>query len=174
VLGRQAEDKLGFANDQLIYESSSGDTWHLSHDPATGQQAVRHRPNPQSGGQESYSGLKDFLAPGASGPEHQALRLLLETSTSLPSILIAYDVHSPRGETYENLTSAIQSLGAWWHHLETLWIVRTDRSPSDISDQLAQFVGSEDQLLVVDVSGDVARWVGLNDPGSRWLANIFK
>jgi hypothetical protein len=174
VLGRQIDDRFVSAKDQFIYESSNRDTWHLSHDPATGERAVRHRPNQQSGGQESYSDLAEFLAQGANGPEHQALRRLLEANTSLPSILVAYDVHAPRGEAYETLTTAIQSLGAWWHHLETVWIVRTARTPAEIRDQLGQHVGTEDQLLVVDVSGDAAGWIGLNDPGSRWLANIFK
>jgi hypothetical protein len=174
VLGRQFDERVVPAKDQLIYESSNGDTWHLTYDPATGGRAVLHRANFQSGGQETYTGIAEFLAQGTNGPEHQALRRLLETATSLPSILIAYDIHSPRGDSYENLITAIQSLGAWWHHLETVWIVRSARTPSEICDHLGQYVGVEDQLLIVDVSGDHAGWVGLNELGSRWLADIFK
>jgi hypothetical protein len=54
VLGRQIEENLAADDAEFIYESSNGDSWCLTRDPATGAQAVMHRPNPQSGGQVSY------------------------------------------------------------------------------------------------------------------------
>jgi hypothetical protein len=78
VLGKQTDEKSEPFKDQLIYQSSNGDSWHLTtNDSATGAQAVLHRPNPQSGGRPSYTAISEFLAQGASGPEHQALRLML-------------------------------------------------------------------------------------------------
>jgi hypothetical protein len=41
---------------------------------------------------------------------------------------------------------------------------------AEIRDRLASHVGMEDQLLVIDISGDNARWVGINDAGNKWLA----
>ena len=63
---------------QLIYESSNGDSWFLTRDPASGAPAVMHRPNLRSGGQVSYIEVDTFLREGANGPEHQALRRLME------------------------------------------------------------------------------------------------
>ena len=127
VLGEQVEE---FAPDNplLIYESTNGDSWFLTRDPATGAAAVMHSPNQQSGGQVSYSEIGKFLSDGASAPEHQALRQLIETSARMGTILIAYDIHPIRGELYDNLVEKIQSLGDWWHHLESTWIVRCAHS----------------------------------------------
>src|ERR1019366_3415218 len=73
-------------------------------------------------------------------------------------------------EAYDELIKAIQSLGTWWHHLETIWIVQCAHTPGEIRDRLKSRIGVEDQLLVVDISGDAAGWVGVNDIGSKWLA----
>jgi hypothetical protein len=177
VLGKQSGeiaasvDSTLIYESKLIYESSSGDSWSLTRDPITGARAVLHRPNSRSGGQVSYVEIDKFLSEGANGPEHQALRLILEKSVRLPSTLIAYDIHPPQGETYEKLVKAIQSLGAFWHHLETIWIVQCALTPDQIRDRLKSHIGIEDQLLIVDISGDAIGWLGVNGVGSRWLAD---
>jgi hypothetical protein len=169
ALGRQIEEQPAPTESELIYESSNGDSWYLTRDPQTGGQAVMHRPNPQSGGQVSYIEIERFLPEGANGPEHQALRRLMEKSPRMATILIAYDIHPPEGEAYDNLTEKIRSLGAWWHHLETTWIVKSVHTPGEIRDQLRADIGSDDQLLVIDISGDTVEWIGVNDAGSKWL-----
>jgi hypothetical protein len=168
VLGKQIEE---FASDNLslIYESSNGDSWSLTRDPVTGVAAVMHSPGPRSGGQISYIEIERFLSEGASGPEHQALRQLIQTSASTATILIAYDIHPTKGEGYDNLIEKIQSLGDWWHHLESTWIVRCAHSPRDVRDQLKSYLGTDDQLLVLEISGDTAEWAGVNGTGSQWL-----
>ena len=95
----------------------------------------------------------------------------MEMSPPVSSILIAYDVHPARGEAYHELVEAIQSLGTWWHHLETVWIVQCTDTPGEIRDKLKSHIGNEDQLLVIDISGDTAGWVGVNDAGSKWLTS---
>jgi sugar/nucleoside kinase (ribokinase family) len=150
----------------LIHESGNGDKWYLGEHPATGLRAVRHVANSQSGGHVSHLGIESFLL--GSGPEHQALRHLIETKREA-TILIAYDIHPPWGTAYDQLVEAIQSLGAWWHHLETVWIIRTNKAPAAIRDRLKGHLGADDQLLVLDISGDRAEWVGVNDTGSKWL-----
>ena len=51
----------------------------------------------------------------------------------------------------------------------TIWIVKCDQTPAAIRDQLMQHVGSNDQLLVIDISGDTTEWFGVNETGSAWL-----
>jgi hypothetical protein len=43
--------------------------------------------------------------------------------------------------------------------------------PRNDLDQLKPFISSDDQLLVVDITGDTAEWSGLNETGSTWLKN---
>lgn len=170
VLGRQIEQDVAAVEAEFIYASSNGDSWWLAQDPVTGARSVMHRPNPPSGGQVSYVEIDTFLAEGADGPEHQALRRVMKIGAATATILIACDIHPPRGEAYEYLVTAIQSLGTWWHHLETIWIVRCAYTPGEIRDRLRSHVGIDDQLLVIDISGDTAGWVGVNDSGSKWLS----
>jgi hypothetical protein len=87
----------------------------------------------------------------------------------MATILIAYDIHPSEGDGYERVTDAIRSLGEWWHHLESTWLVKTDHTPDQIRDLLKEYVSSDDQLLVIDISQDPAAWFGVNDAGSRWL-----
>jgi hypothetical protein len=177
ALGKQADvtaasaDSKHVCESEPIYESSNGDSWSLTRDPITGARAVLHRPNSQSGGQVSYIEVDKFLSEGTDGPEHRALRLMIEKSARLPSILIAYDIHPSKGETYEKLVKAIQSLGAFWHHLETIWIVQCALTPDQIRDRLKSYIGIEDQLLIVNISGDAIGWLGVNSVGSKWLAD---
>src|SRR5665213_3313923 len=161
VLGRQLGENPAVVDTELIYQSSNGDSWSLTRDPVTGARAVMHRPNPRSGGQVSYLEIEKFLVEGANGPEHQALRRLMETGARAATILIAYDIHPPRGEAYDGLVKAIQALGAWWHHLETIWIVQCAHTPGEIRDRLRSHIGIDDQLLVIDISRDAAGWVGI-------------
>jgi hypothetical protein len=168
LLGRQIQEG-NTDTSSLIYQSSNGDSLSLTKGPATGAAAVIHRPNPQSGGQASYVEIEQFLSEGANGPEHQALRQLIETSARMVTMLIAYDIHPTNGEAYDNLIEKIQSLGDWWHHLESTWIVRCTHSPSEIRDQLRSYIGIDDQLLVIEISGDTTEWAGFNCAGSQWL-----
>jgi hypothetical protein len=168
VLGKQSEE-VSSDNPSLIYESRNGDSWFLTKDPALGVPAVMHSPNPQSGGQISYIEVEKFLSEGANGPEHQALRHMMAASARLTTVLIVYDIHPTKGEVYDNLIERIQSLGDWWHHLESTWIVRCIHSPSEVRDQLKSYVGIDDQLLAIEISGARTEWAGVNDTGSQWL-----
>ena len=168
VLGKQIEASAQEGS-SLIYQSSNGDSWVLTRDPATGAAAVMHTPNPQSGGKVSYIEVEKFLSEGANGPEHQALRNLIEASARMATILIAYDIHRTEGDPYDKLIERIKALGDWWHHLESTWIVRCALSPREIRDQLKSYIGIEDQLLVIEISGDPVEWAGVNDSGSKWL-----
>jgi hypothetical protein len=168
-LGGQIKGDLAAVEADFIYESSNGDSWYLTRDLVAGARSVMHRPNPPSGGQISYIEIEKFLSDGRNGPEHQALRHLLKMDSGAATILIACDIHPSKGEAYEYLVKTIQSLGSWWHHLETIWIVRSAYTPGEICDRLKSHVGIEDQLLVIDISGDTAGWAGVNDTGSKWL-----
>jgi hypothetical protein len=78
LLGKQIEEELATDSASLIYKSSNGDSWFLTRDPITGAAAVMHTPNPQSGGKVSFIEVEKFLLEAANGPEHQALRNLIE------------------------------------------------------------------------------------------------
>ena len=65
--------------ERVLYESSNGDVWALTRDPASKTPVVKHQPNVNSGGQISYTDIGKFLRNGASRPERQALLKLIGT-----------------------------------------------------------------------------------------------
>jgi hypothetical protein len=175
VLGKQLDhSSVDGAGDVLIHTSGNGDSWSLARDPISGLRAVRHQPNRQSGGQVSYIELDKFLREDAGAPEHQALRQLMENKARVATILIAYDIHRLNGETYDQLIASIKTLGTWWHHLETIWIVKCSRTPLQILSLLRPRISNDDQLLVIDISDDTAEWLGINEPGNKWLRHNIR
>jgi hypothetical protein len=87
----------------------------------------------------------------------------------MKSYVIGYDLNSP-GQDYDALFEAIKSYGAWWHHLDSTWIVKTNSSAVEIRDHLRQFIDENDELLVAKLSGEAA-WTGFSSKGSAWLKN---
>lgn len=169
-LSNPQDAHTSFPDELLVYESSNGDTWFLCEDPATGLPAVKHVANPQSGGRVCLYEVESFLS-GQDGPEHQALRHLLQQN-HLSTILIAFDIHHGQDSAYRDLAEVIQSLGAWWHHLETVWIVRSHKTLREIRDKLSSHIHTDDQLVVVDITRGGIEWAGLNEAGNNWLKSI--
>ncbi len=88
------------------------------------------------------------------------------------TILVVYDLNSP-GQDYTKLIGYLQSLGAWWHHLDSIWLVKTRLSPVDVRDGAQAFLDVNDELLVIDVTGDARAWSGFDPRGSTWLKETF-
>ncbi len=85
----------------------------------------------------------------------------------MPTYIISYDLNRP-GQDYEGLYEAIKSLGSWWHHLDSTWVVVTAKTATQVRDALIPEIDSNDKVLVVRSGGEGA-WKGFNDKGSQWL-----
>jgi hypothetical protein len=86
--------------------------------------------------------------------------------------LIAYDLNRP-GQNYDALISAIKSLGAWWHHLDSTWLVKSSLSTSQIRDLLRPHLDSGDELLIINVTGDARSWIGFNARAGNWMRDTW-
>jgi hypothetical protein len=80
---------------------------------------------------------------------------------------ISYDLRRP-GQDYAGLFAAIKSLGAWWHHLESVWLVKTPLTSDKIRDTLRPHLDANDSLLVAALSGNWGT-LGLSSDGNDWL-----
>jgi hypothetical protein len=67
--------------------------------------------------------------------------------------------------TYSPLFNRI---GAWWHHLDSTRIVKSDSTAAQIRDWLKPHIDASDELVVLRLTGEGA-WVGINEQGSKWL-----
>lgn len=85
----------------------------------------------------------------------------------MATYIISYDLRRP-GQDYSSLHDAIKGLGAWWHHLESTWLVVTNRTAAQVRDALAPEMDGNDKILVVRSGGEGA-WKGFTDKGSQWL-----
>jgi hypothetical protein len=84
------------------------------------------------------------------------------------AVLISYDLNAP-GQNYDDLIEKIKSLGAWWHYLDSTWIVKTTQSAAAVRNTLTPLLDKNDELLVVDISTTSAAWWGFSERASKWL-----
>lgn len=79
---------------------------------------------------------------------------------------ISYDLRNKRN--YNALYERIKKLGSWCHALESSWVVATQKSASQIRDDLKLATDRDDGLLVTRLQGEAA-WYGLSDKVRQWL-----
>lgn len=91
----------------------------------------------------------------------------------MATVLIGYDLNNQKN--YPDLIEEIKQLGsAWWHHLDSTWLVVTTKTPMQVRDTLKVHLDPDDELLVIDVTGAGRAWRGFNDKGSKWLSETFE
>ncbi len=86
------------------------------------------------------------------------------------TFLIGYDLDKP-GQDYSGLIARLKFFSLWWHHLDSTWIVKSNLDAAEIRDDLQKYIDTNDELFVVDITGDSAAWAGFNSQGSNWLLN---
>ena len=85
--------------------------------------------------------------------------------------LISYDLNKP-GQNYADLYEAIKSTGAWWHHLDSTWLVDTQLTAVQVSEKLRPCIDNNDNLLVIGVTKEYAGW--LSKTAWDWLRERVK
>lgn len=83
--------------------------------------------------------------------------------------LIGYDLNKS-GQDYTTLIGEIKKLGTWWHCLDSTFIIKSRSTAVIIRDHLQKFIDSNDDLLVVALTGEGA-WIGFDNDCSEWLKN---
>jgi hypothetical protein len=86
----------------------------------------------------------------------------------MATLLVGYDLNKP-GQEYEELWEKLKGFGAWWHHLDSTWLIKTNLSPVQVRDDLKKVIDSGDELLVIDVTARA--WAGTGFPSRAydWL-----
>ena len=85
------------------------------------------------------------------------------------TLCVSYDLSKP-SRNYEGLIEAIKSYGTWWHHLESTWLIVTSQSPTEVRDELSQFLDSDDKLIVFSPSKPWAG-IGFSNEAYEWIKN---
>ena len=90
----------------------------------------------------------------------------------MATLLVGFDLDKP-GQDYTAIGKRLRSCEAWWHHLDSTWLVRTELTVVQLREELRQLIDKNDKVLVIDVSGRFAAWSGFNERGSNWLKNLL-
>lgn len=85
------------------------------------------------------------------------------------TILVSYDLRSP-GKDYSRLWEHLRSYSTRCKPLESLWLVKTSKTATEVRDAAKQHIDINDKLLVIDVTGDAAAWTTtLPSEVSDWI-----
>lgn len=63
---------------------------------------------------------------------------------------ITYDLKTP-GRNYSGLFEVIKREGAWWHYLESVWMVVSQKGVDELNDLLRAQIDQTDRLLVFNI-----------------------
>ena len=67
-------------------------------------------------------------------------------------LLVSYDLKIP-GRDYNKLYETLKSASAWWHYLESTWILYTNESVAIWGDRIRATIDTNDNFIVVDITG---------------------
>ncbi|WP_406242296.1 hypothetical protein ACF3M2_18010 [Tissierella carlieri] len=84
----------------------------------------------------------------------------------MTSYLISYDLKN-KDKNYESLYEKIKEISydnAWWHYLDSTWIIKSDLSLSEITSNLTSTIDKNDCLLVIEVKNTYNGWL----PKDAW------
>ena len=80
---------------------------------------------------------------------------------------VNYDLRIKKNPDYEGLYEEIKRCPAWWHHLESTWLIATDETPEQVYNRLAPHMHRDDSILVIEVTNNYSGW--LPPKASEWL-----
>lgn len=86
---------------------------------------------------------------------------------------ISYDLDNKSAKNYQDLISAIQSYGPWWHQTESVWFIKTEHNSTEILERLKEYILPKDKLLVIEVK---KHWTGIGFTQAEydWLRQNFE
>jgi len=84
------------------------------------------------------------------------------------NLFISYDLYTP-GQNYEKVIAAIQALGNWAKVHKSFWFVKSSLSASDAATRVWAVMDSNDSLIVIDATNNLAAWHNLDSKVSQFI-----
>lgn len=82
--------------------------------------------------------------------------------------IVTYDLVNRKD--YSPLLNKMKSYKSWAHPLESVWIIKTNETASEIKESISNFLSENDKLLVMKTTQG-ASWSGLSSSISKWIKN---
>lgn len=67
--------------------------------------------------------------------------------------MITYEIANPFRDLTD-LYSVLKSAGNWWHHIENVWIIQTDKTTGDWNEILIPYFEQQDNLFIAEITDD--------------------
>lgn len=85
----------------------------------------------------------------------------------MSNYIVTYDLMKS-GQNYTCLTTKLKAYGTWCHLQGSVWVISTSQTATQVRDNLASCLDSNDKLFVGQLSGGAA-WIGHTAEISNWL-----
>lgn len=83
--------------------------------------------------------------------------------------LVSYDLIGPNRD-YDKIIGKIKTYSSWARVLESVWVIKTDKTATQLRDDLFSAMDGNDKLFVAQLSGSAA-WYNLPEDVTSWLKN---
>lgn len=87
------------------------------------------------------------------------------------TLIVSYDINESEDYDYETLYEYFKSFGTWASITDSLWAIKTQKTVTEIRDEIKMIVPNESSLFITKSSG-VAAWSNVNC-SSKWLKEHF-
>ena len=77
--------------------------------------------------------------------------------------LVSYDLKRPK-QNYTRLYEELQKSQAWWHFLESTWLIETNEAVNTLYNRLARKIDANGFILVIEVKRNYQGWL----PKEAW------
>lgn len=78
-------------------------------------------------------------------------------------LIVTYDLRGAAG-SYKEFFETIKAQGQWAHYLRSTWLISTDKSPSEVFNELRLYLQDGDHLLIAPLSKPRQGWL----PKKAW------
>ncbi|TBW96673.1 hypothetical protein [Xanthomonas citri] len=87
----------------------------------------------------------------------------------MSGFIVSYDLHA-QGQNYPCITGKLKELGAW-HMQQSVWLVQSDLTATQLRDHLIGCLDSNDKLFVAKMTS--AAWKTMGQEADKWIKSII-
>lgn len=84
--------------------------------------------------------------------------------------VVSYDLRKP-GQDYSGLLEQLKNSGAWWHYLDSTWLINTSDSAAELYNRLAPHLDRGDSLLIIEAGRNIGGW--LPEKAWKWIQDAI-
>jgi hypothetical protein len=81
----------------------------------------------------------------------------------MSAYLVTYNLKT-KGQNYAPLYEALKASDAWWHYIDSSWLIKTTETPDQIWKRLVPHITGSDFMLIIEVRDNAQGWL----PAKAW------